>query len=69
MIRRYILHIELHKGYKPCVSIKRAPYHGQRVKNGNFPGTLKACPTCSGEGYLHELDNMPTIVKPKGPSS
>jgi hypothetical protein len=64
VIRRYILRIELHKGSKPCISIKRVPFDGQRVKNGHFPGTLKACPTCSGEGYLHELDNMPSAMKP-----
>lgn len=65
MIKRYIVHVEIRKGRKSYISIKRAPYHGQRVKNGNFPGTLRRCQTCSGEGYLHELDNMPQPVSPE----
>jgi hypothetical protein len=65
MNRRYILRIEMHKGHKPYISFKRAPYDGQRIKNGNFPGTLRACQTCSGEGYLHELDNFPQPISPE----
>lgn len=54
MIRRYILHLEFHKGYKPTISFKRAPYHGQRCVDGGELVILKRCPTCSGVGLLSE---------------
>jgi hypothetical protein len=65
MTKRYIVRVELRKGYQPCISIKRAPYAGQQIKNGHFPGTLKTCQLCSGEGYLIELDNVPQTVSPE----
>ncbi len=58
MIKRYILHIEAHRNvfrYRPRISFKRAPRHGDRVVDGGVPGTLKLCPECQ-EGFLHEPD-------------
>jgi hypothetical protein len=53
MIKCYVLHIELHNGYWPRVSFKRAPQPGDRVVDGGVPGTLVRCKEC-GEGFLHQ---------------
>lgn len=58
MIKRYILHIEFHWGYRPRISIKRVPAPGEQVFDGGEWGTLRACPECGGVGLLH-------VVEPK----
>lgn len=58
MIKRYILHIEFHWGYRPRISIKRVPRPGEVVVDGGEVGTLVICPECSGQGLLH-------LVEPK----
>lgn len=59
MIARWELHVEWHRGYRPYVRLRRAARHGQRVLNGDTPGVLAACPTCSGSGFLHVPDRQP----------
>jgi hypothetical protein len=56
MIARYVLHIEAHRGYRPRLSLRRAPQPGDRVTDGGIPGTLVRCPQC-GEGMLHAPDS------------
>lgn len=67
MIKRYVLHIEAHRNvfrYRPRISFKRAPRHGDRVVDGGILGTLKLCPLCQ-EGFLHEPDPRPSWARPK----
>ncbi len=63
MIERWILHVEFHWGYRPRVSLRRAPRSGDRVVDGGVPGTLERCALC-GEGFLHVPD--PRIVPTEG---
>lgn len=66
MIKRYILHIEFHWGYRPHISLRRAPRHGDRVVDGGEMGTLEACDKCSTVGFLHRADVDPrTLVQPE----
>lgn len=58
MIKRWILHIEFHWGYRPRISIKRVPRPGDWVFDGGEWGQLIACRECGGDGLLH-------LVKPK----
>lgn len=58
MIKRYILHIEFHRGYRPHISFRRVPQPGDRVLDGGVMGTLKRCPTCT-DGLLHSPDERP----------
>lgn len=55
MIKRYILHLEFHWGYRPRISLKRMLRPGDRILNGDEMGTLKLCPECQ-DGLLHEPD-------------
>ena len=66
MIKRYILHLEFHWGYRPRISFRRAPRHGDRVMDGGEMGTLIACQACSGVGLLHQADviKLPEGVMP-----
>jgi hypothetical protein len=64
MTKRYILHIEWHKGYKPRFSIRRVPRHGDKVFDGGEKGTLIACQTCSTTGFLFKSDSEPKMVFP-----
>lgn len=66
MIKRYILHVELHRGYLPKISFRREPRPGDRFKNDGEWGTLVACQHCSGMGTLHVPDEikLPEGVKP-----
>jgi hypothetical protein len=57
MIARFIVHIEVHRGYRPRLSIRRAPRPGDRTVDGGMPGVLIACRECDGEGLLHRPDN------------
>ncbi|MFL6416809.1 MAG: hypothetical protein ACJ74Y_14190 [Bryobacteraceae bacterium] len=64
MIKRYILHLEFHKGYwPPIISFRRMPRHGDRMVDGGVPGTLIGCPTCSTTGFLHRPDQFPEFLK------
>ncbi len=63
MIKRWILHIEFHWGYRPRISLRRAPRSGDRVTDGGVPGTLERCALC-GEGFLHVPD--PRAVPARG---
>jgi hypothetical protein len=63
VIVRYILHIEAHWGYRPRISLRRAPRSGDRVTDGGVPGTLRRCALC-GEGFLHEPD--PIAIPTRG---
>jgi hypothetical protein len=47
MIRRYVLHLEVHKGHWPRVSFRRAPRTGDVTPWG----VLVLCPTCQ-DGFL-----------------
>jgi hypothetical protein len=62
-IKRYILHLEWHRGYKPHFSIRRMPRQGDRVTDAGITGTLRRCPTCSGQGTLivPDPDQIPGI--------
>jgi hypothetical protein len=62
VIKRYILHLEFHKGYWPIISFRRMPRHGDRMVDGGIPGTLIGCPTCSTTGFLHRPD--PQYIAP-----
>lgn len=64
MIKRYILHIEFHRGYRPRISFRRVPQPGDRVEDGGEMGTLVACRTCSAMGLLHVPDRMPVKAVP-----
>jgi hypothetical protein len=70
MIKRYILHVEFHWGYWPTISIHRAPMVGDRVVDGDIPGTLVGCKECSGVGLLHQPDSFaglwPEVAGPLG---
>lgn len=63
MIKRYILHIEFHWGYRPRISLRRKPRAGDHVIDGGIPGTLEACKTCDGDGLLLRPDEAPTFTK------
>lgn len=56
MIRRWILHVEAHRGYRPRISLRRAPRAGDRVVDGGEPGILVRCQEC-GEGFLFVADD------------
>lgn len=56
MIARWVLQVEVHVGYWPRVSFRRAPRPGDAVVDGGVPGVLVACPECSGGGLLLEPD-------------
>lgn len=56
MLKRFVLHLEWHRGYRPHVSLRRMPQAGDRVMNGGQLGTLLTCHTCSGTGTLHQPD-------------
>jgi hypothetical protein len=64
MIRQYVVHIEWHRGYRPRLSIRRRPRHGDRVVDGGEPGTLIACRECGGDGMLHLRDRPPAASAP-----
>lgn len=59
MIKSWTIHFEMHRGYWPKLHIFRTPRHGDRVRDGGIPGTLVACPSCSGIGLLHIPDSAP----------
>lgn len=59
MIRRYLLHLEAHRGYRPRVSLRRAPRSGDRVVDGGLPGRLTGCDGCSSVGLLFVPDQPP----------
>lgn len=54
MIRRYVLHIEAHIGYRPRISFKRMPRTGDQTPDG----CLVLCPMCQS-GYLAVSDIDP----------
>lgn len=58
MLARYVLHLEWTRGYRPHVSLRRAPRHGDRVTDGGRTGTLERCQPC-GEGFLFRPDPAP----------
>jgi hypothetical protein len=71
VIARYVLHVELHRGYRPRISFRRAPRPGDRVIDGGVPGTLEGCSACSCTGLLHRADIRTTrddIPLPSDPS-
>lgn len=51
MIARWVLHVEAHWGYRPHISIRRAPRSGDVVMNGGERCVLERCQHC-GEGFL-----------------
>jgi hypothetical protein len=51
-IRRYVVHAEWHPGYRPRLSIRRAPRAGDRVMNGDEPSTLVPCRDCGTVGFF-----------------
>jgi hypothetical protein len=57
-LHRLIVHAEWRRGYRPHFSIRRAPRHGDRTRNGDEHGSLLMCHTCSGVGYLFESDEL-----------
>lgn len=46
MIRRYILHVEVHRGYWPKISLRRAPRAAV-----DLLGALGRCKACRGTGF------------------
>jgi hypothetical protein len=62
-IKRYILHVEWHPGYRPHISIRKMPRPGQRVVDGGVSGVLESCSNCSGDGMLLRPDAFPQGVK------
>jgi hypothetical protein len=68
MIRRYILHLEFHWGYRPRISFRRKPRPGDRVMDGGVLGKLITCETCSGDGLLFQSDPPDKLIMdfPKG---
>ena len=65
MIARWIVHVEIHRGYRPRLSVRRAPCHGDRVVDGGVAGILVACRVCSGVGFLHRADEPSPGVLPQ----
>lgn len=65
MIRRYVLHLEFHLGYRPRVSLRRAPRPGDEVVEMGVTGVLVPCTTCSTQGLLFQPDEGPDL--PYGP--
>lgn len=65
MILRWVIHVEAHWGYRPIITIRRAPRTGDVTPWG----VLVLCPTCQA-GHLahddrHNLTNpMPSIGLP-----
>ena len=56
MISRWIVQVEVHRGYRPRLSIRRVPRPGDRVVDGGVPGILVRCGDC-GDGLLHRPDD------------
>lgn len=56
MIVRLVVHVEWHRGYWPRLSVRRAPKHGDRGREGR----LMRCPLCSGDGFLVRPHTHPT---------
>ncbi len=56
MIARWVLHVEVRRGYRPRVSLRRAPQPGDRVVDGGVPGVLVRGRMC-GDGLLHCPDD------------
>lgn len=62
MIRRYILHLEWNRGYRPRVSLRRAPRGGDRVMDGGEPGQLMCCHECGSTGFMFRPDRQPASL-------
>lgn len=62
--RRLVLHVEVHRGYWPRLSVRWEPRAGDRTLNGGESGTLVRCSGCSGDGLLHVPDRVPEPVSP-----
>ena len=39
---------------------------GDRIVNGDQMGTIVTCPTCDGDGILHDPDEKPEPSTPEG---
>lgn len=63
---RAVLHFRLaREGDQPRPTLLRTlGKAGDRVEDGGEWGTLKTCPTCDGQGLLHEPDVRPEPVQP-----
>lgn len=46
MIKRWVVHVELHRGYRPHFSIRRLPRVGTRMIDGGIHGTVVPCREC-----------------------
>jgi hypothetical protein len=51
VIARWVLHLELHPGRWPRVSLRRGPRSGDIVWNGDVLSVLERCEQC-GDGFL-----------------
>lgn len=67
MIARFVLHLEWHRGYRPRISLRRAPRVGDVVWEGMQPSVLEPCRECSTVGFLaRELTLSPPSEVPRG---
>jgi hypothetical protein len=58
MIKRFTIHLEFHRGYRPRFYIRPQPKPGDRHVDGGVPGILVACKECDGQGLLHKPDRL-----------
>jgi hypothetical protein len=64
VIARFEIRVEMHRGYRPRLTLRRIPKAGDRVTDGGVMGTLETCPEC-GDGLLHRPDVIPAPVAPR----
>lgn len=55
---------ETHQHIEPIFPQPRKPRPGDRIEDGGRMGTIVSCPTCSGDGILHDPDEKPEPASP-----
>lgn len=55
-LRRYVLHVEWHPGYRLRLSIRRERRDGDFVLNGDEPSTLVRCQACEDGFFAKPID-------------